>query len=118
MAEATRAQPAIEPLREVAIDHGHALGDIFFDNIFSDFAQHERIQSSTVQMQHAYQHLQQIIATQKQRLQDAQSRQKEATHSLLEARTELQRIRSEAFKNLREGNASAEGDPELPAYSA
>lgn len=38
MADASRAQPAIEPLREVTIDHGHFLGDIVFDNIFSDFA--------------------------------------------------------------------------------
>lgn len=103
---------------QVAIDHGHALGDILFDNIFSDFAQHERIQNSTMQMQQAYQHLQQIMAAQKQRLQDAQSRQKEASQQLQEARIELQRIRSEAFKNLDGVSAGVEGDPELPAYSA
>ncbi len=37
MADASRYQPAIPPLREVAIDHGHMLGDILFDNVFSDF---------------------------------------------------------------------------------
>ena len=120
MAEAIRAQPAIEQLREINIDHGHFLGDIVFDNIFSDFAQHDRIRTSTEQVQGAALHLQSIITAQKQRVSDANRQQKDSAQQLLDARAELQRIRAEAFERFNGGQlpVSEEGDPELPAYSA
>lgn len=75
VSEARRSQPAVPPLSEVTIDHGHLMGDILFDNVFSDFAQHNRIQESAAQMQKAMSHLQRIIAEQKQRTQAAQEQQ-------------------------------------------
>ncbi|KAK5175603.1 uncharacterized protein LTR77_000742 [Saxophila tyrrhenica] len=120
MADAARAQPAIPPLGEVAIDHGHVLGDIMFDNIFSDFAQHDRIRNSAMQMQQAMNHLQSIIKEQKGRVQDAQRLEKTALQQLEDSRIELQKIRSEAFERLagEGGQGAVGGDAKLPAYSA
>jgi hypothetical protein len=120
LADARRYQPAITPLRDVNINHGHVLGDILFDNIFSDFAQHERIEQSTLQMQQAMQHLLSIIAEHKQRMQEAQRREASASSQLEDARIELQKIRSEAFERLQSGggNETAGGDAELPPYAA
>ncbi len=79
-------------------------------------------------MQQAYQHLLSIVVEQKQRVQDAQRLEKTASQQLEDARVELQRIRSEAFERLAGASGSgfvganadgdAEGDAELPPYSA
>ncbi|EMC96809.1 hypothetical protein BAUCODRAFT_90072 [Baudoinia panamericana UAMH 10762] len=97
---AMRAQPAIKPLRAVNIDQGHFLSDVMFDNIFSDMAQHERIHQSEAQMQQAAEDFKAQLAEQVERLRDADAQAKQASQTLEEARSELQRIRAEAFERL------------------
>ncbi len=98
MDDARHSQPAIPTLSEVNIDNGHFMSDVLFDNIFSDMAQHDRIRNSTAQMDRALSHLGSIMSEQNARLQRAQEQHWQASKHLEDARTELQRIRSEAFE--------------------
>lgn len=89
------------------------------DTCSGNHRQHERIRNSAGQMQQAHQHLQKIIDAQKQRLLDATRQQKEAAQQLLDTRSELQRIRGEAFERLNTGQMlEGDGDAAPPAYSA
>lgn len=107
---AMRAQPAIQPLNEVNIDHGHLMSDVLFDNIFSDMAQHDRIKSAQAQMEKAGEQLKEESAKQDRRTQEAKGRLDEAGGVLEEARKRLQGVRSEAFEQY-----AGKGAP--PAYS-
>lgn len=82
-----------------------------FDNIFTDMAQHERIQQSEQQMQVAMNDLQAQLGEQQQRTQGAEAQLGEATTNLENARKELQRIRADAFNHI-----GTNGVPP-PAYS-
>ncbi|CZT19005.1 uncharacterized protein RCC_04850 [Ramularia collo-cygni] len=110
MEEARRNQPAIHPLSEITIDQGHLFSDVLFDNIFTDMAQHERIQQSEQQMQAAIHDLQIQLGEQQNRKQGADAQLRDAAGNLENAREELQRIRAEAFKHI-----GANGVPP-PAY--
>ena len=90
------------------------MGDVLFDNVFSDFAQHDRIKESQSQMQMAMDHLQSIIAEQKQRTQAAQEQQRQASRQLEDARSELQGIRSEAFERFASGGEHAFTNADAP----
>ena len=122
MDDARRSQPAIPALSEVNIDNGHFISDVLFDNIFTDMAQHERIVTSTGQVDRALSHLGRIVGEQNGRAQQAQEQHWQASRQLEDARVELQRIRSEAFDRV--GGASFDGGyygqsgAAPPAYTA
>lgn len=113
---AQRAQPAVQPLKDINIDQGHFFSDVMFDNIFTDMAQHDRIKSSQAEMHHAAEQLLGQIQEQQGRTSAAQEALKQAGEGLEAARRELQRIRAEAFGNLagQGGMAQAQAPP---AYS-
>lgn len=115
MSSAQSAQPAIQPLKEINIDQGHFFSDVMFDNIFTDMAQHERIQGSEAEMRAAIGHLRHQAGEQKGRVETAGRNVKQASEDLEAARKELQRIRAEAFARFA-GDGNAEVAP--PAYSA
>ena len=110
--EARRTQPQIKSLSGVNIDHGHIMSDVFFDNIFTDMAQHDRIKNSAAQLGRSVQELQVQLQEQNGRLKGAESQIKQASQQLESAREELQDIRGEAFERLA-GSADAP-----PLYSA
>lgn len=99
MMEARRVQPAIRDLGPMEIDHGHLMGDVIFDNIFSDAAQHDRIKQSDRQLKQAGERLKEERAAARQRVIRAQQEQDLVGSSLSRARDELQRFRAEAFRN-------------------
>ena len=49
--QAMRSSVEVQPLREMRIDQGHFLSDVVFDNLFTDMAQHERIEQSRAEIQ-------------------------------------------------------------------
>lgn len=100
MDEARRCQPAITHLREIHVDMGHFVSDVLFDNIFTDYAQHERIHASNAQLMEAIGQLETEISKQLRRSQDAKRALQLAKGGLEEARVELQNIRAEAFERL------------------
>lgn len=83
-----------------------------FDNIFTDMAQHDRIQQSEQQMQAAIHDLQTQLGEQQNRTQGAEGQLRDATGNLEGARKELQRIRAQAFNNV-----GASGAPP-PVYAS
>lgn len=100
MDEARRYQPAIMHLREIHVDMGHFVSDVLFDNIFTDYAQHERIHASNSQLMEAVSQLEMEICKQLQRSKEAKAALQQAKNVLEEARIELQNIRAEAFERL------------------
>ncbi|KAK4506093.1 hypothetical protein PRZ48_004058 [Zasmidium cellare] len=117
MDAAQRFQPAINPLNDITIDQGHMFSDVLFDNIFSDMAQHERIQQSEAQMVQALQQLKREIGEQRQRVGYAEQRVQGATGELERARGELQRIRAEAFQKVVGGGVETGVGAAPPAYA-
>ncbi|KAK6439741.1 hypothetical protein LTR95_004043 [Oleoguttula sp. CCFEE 5521] len=98
MNAARNLQPAIQPLDDVNIDMGHAMSDIFFDNVFTDMAQHERIQGSATQLQRAAEQLKEQIQLQLGRAGGVRDHLAQAKQDTENAREELQRIRAETFE--------------------
>ena len=116
MDEARRLQPAIQPLHDVNIDHGHMISDVMFDNIFSDMAQHDRIKSSAAQLGQAKDQLQEQIRAQLDRAGGAKAQLAQAQENMEAARLELQSIRAEAFEKVVGGGRVGGGDVQPPAY--
>jgi multidrug resistance efflux pump len=112
MEEARRIQPAIEPLTEISIDHGHFFSDVMFDNIFTDMAQHERIEGSNAQVNNALAHLKSQLHAQSSRQNAAEAALRDAAANLEGARKELQRIRAQAFETFGVNGAAP------PAYGS
>ncbi|WPG98146.1 Hypothetical protein R9X50_00093200 [Acrodontium crateriforme] len=98
--EAIRCQPAIQPPADVNINTNHMLSDVFFDNIFTDMAMHDRIKDSNAQLENAALALEKEINQQKQRVVGARGQVSQVSSDLENARKELQRVRAEAFERL------------------
>lgn len=117
MDNAQRLQPSIRPLSDITIDQGHMFSDVLFDNVFTDMAQHDRIEQSEQQMVQAMRQLQQQIGEQKGRAAEADRRVQGAVAELEAARGELQRVRAEAFERLAGGAGNGAGAAP-PAYTS
>jgi hypothetical protein len=117
MDEARRQQPAIVHLRTVHIDMGHLVSDVMFDNIFSDYSQHERIHESNNQLGEAMVQLKGQIELQMQRARGAVEALKGARAGMEEARAELQSIRAEAFERLAGGGSNVSAAAPPPSYA-
>lgn len=117
MDNAQRLQPAIRPLSDIMIDQGHMFSDVLFDNIFTDMAQHDRIEQSERQMVQAMQQLQRQIGEQRERAAEADRRVQGAAAELEAARGGLQRVRAEAFERLAGGGGNGAGSAP-PAYTS
>ncbi|KXT17658.1 hypothetical protein AC579_9048 [Pseudocercospora musae] len=113
--EARRIQPAIKPLSDITIDQGHFFSDVMFDNIFTDMAQHERIQKSEMEMRNAGQQLEAQALEQRNRCAEADKRKGQAGSDLEAARMELQRIRAEAFERVAGSGGLGEAPPRYQA---
>lgn len=99
--QVTQAQgfsPLVGDLPAVEIDHGHLLSDVFFDNIFSDLAFHDKIKSSAAKMRQAALRLDGIAAEAGVRARDLEVELKSKEEELREARVALQKIREKAFE--------------------
>ncbi|KAL7954563.1 hypothetical protein V8C34DRAFT_294038 [Trichoderma compactum] len=114
MMNAQRMDPAIKELPAVKISHGSLVGDVLFDNIFSDMDFHNKIKRSNAEVDRCAQVLKQEIQGVQQRHQGAEAEVKEWERHLKDARAALQTAREMAFERTLNGS----GGELPPAYSA
>ncbi|KAL9595987.1 MAG: hypothetical protein Q9219_006110 [cf. Caloplaca sp. 3 TL-2023] len=93
ISQARRLTPDIPGLGNSDFHRGHAMGDIFFDNIFSDMAQHVRIKSSQAQAEQVARVLKDLVIRGQQKNSQLQQDVDAASSRLGIARRELQQIR-------------------------
>ncbi|KAI1134491.1 hypothetical protein F5Y05DRAFT_206529 [Hypoxylon sp. FL0543] len=102
--QAQRISQHVRNLPSVSIAHGNLLGDVFFDNIFSDMIFHERIKDSWSDLQRAQESLRDQIGLANSRYQVAEQNMNAHAAALKLAREELQRARERIFERITSGN--------------
>jgi len=115
LAQAVDRQNAIGPFENVTVASGHVLGDVIFDNPFSDYQFREKIKKTHFQLRALYRQVKNEAQTQKLRTLDSKNNQGDAKAQLTSARSELEQIRREVFERVT-GVPCSVGTP--PAYDA
>lgn len=100
VAQAQRVSPMVRPLPAVNIAQGNLLGDVFFDNIFSDMAFHEKIQQSNLEVRHCSQSLNIDLMSATQRHMELLREADLKNEVVRQARVRLQRAREAAFQRV------------------
>lgn len=100
VAQAQQASPMVRPLPAVKIAQGNLLGDVFFDNIFTDMAFHEKIQQSNLEVRHCSQSLNIDLMSATQRQMELVREADQKNEVVRQARVRLQRAREEAFQRV------------------
>ncbi|KAH7034767.1 uncharacterized protein B0I36DRAFT_346657 [Microdochium trichocladiopsis] len=118
--QAQRLSPHVKDLPSVGIDHGNIMSDVFFDNIFTDMAFHDKIKNSRTQLQRAVAACEQQIDAARERSTAAQHEMQQRWDALLTARNQLQKAREQIFERVlggQQGQASAPAPPG-PSHAA
>lgn len=97
MSQASNLSSNVQPLPRVNIASGSLVTDVFFDNIFTDYAFHAKIKESEALLQRAADALQRNIQSASQRRSALSSQMTQTQSRLLEERRKLQKIREEIF---------------------
>lgn len=98
--QAQRVSPMVRPLPQVKIAQGNLLGDVFFDNIFSDMAFHEKIQQSNLEVRHCSQSLNIDLMSATQRHVELLREADQKNEVVRRARIKLQHSREAAFQRV------------------
>ncbi|KAL1876470.1 hypothetical protein Daus18300_002714 [Diaporthe australafricana] len=98
--QAQRVSPMVRPLPQVKIEQGNLLGDVFFDNIFSDMAFHEKIQQSNLEVRHCAQSLNIDLMSATQRHMELLREADQKNEVVRQARIRLQHSREAAFQTV------------------
>ncbi|KAI0841920.1 hypothetical protein F5Y06DRAFT_163704 [Hypoxylon sp. FL0890] len=109
--QAQRISQHVQDLPPVGIAHGSLMGDVFFDNIFTDMAFHEKIKASWSDLQRVQGALQDQMAPAKSRYQEAEQNMNTHAAALKSAREELQRARVRIFERITNCN---QGEQKIP----
>ncbi|KAI1415864.1 hypothetical protein F5Y13DRAFT_139238 [Hypoxylon sp. FL1857] len=109
--QAQRISPNVQDLPAVGIAHGSLMGDVFFDNIFSDMAFHDRIKASWSGLQRAQESLKDQMTLAKSRYQQAEQEMNAHAATLKAAREELQRARERIFERITNANQGEQNTP-------
>ena len=96
--QAQRMSPEVRQLPQVQIAQGNLMSDVFFDNIFTDMAFHEKIKQSQMEQEKAHEDLNGQLAAAKQRYDSLNQQLKQLAGNLENARVTLQQVRQEAFQ--------------------
>jgi len=115
MGQANRLQPAVGHLGEMKIAKQSLMGDVFFDNIFSDLNMRDEVIASRQQLQASQNRLTAEIKKEDERVKQVQVDLARAKRALGEKREELQKIRAAAFERL-SGNATVPNEAP-PTYA-
>ncbi|KAK6954809.1 hypothetical protein Daesc_004778 [Daldinia eschscholtzii] len=102
--QAQRASQKVQDLPAVGIAQGNLLSDVFFDNIFSDMAFHDKIKDSRASLDRARDSLRNQLALAKSRHQEAVQELVVHAESLKRAREELQNTRQAIFESVANGH--------------
>ena len=95
--QARRLSPEVHPMPQVNIAQGNLMSDVFFDNIFTDMAFHEKIKASPAEQEVAHRDLDAQFISAKQRLEYSKQQLKSLADHLESSRVALQQTRQEVF---------------------
>lgn len=98
--QAQRLEPLVPDLPTVGIDHGNIMSDVFFDNIFTDMAFHDKIKDSKMQLQKAVAACERSIDAARERSEVSQKEMASRWEALLQARNALQKAREQIFERV------------------
>ncbi|KAK0732438.1 hypothetical protein B0T21DRAFT_369009 [Apiosordaria backusii] len=107
VAQAQRMSPMVADLPPINIDQGNLMMDVFFDNIFTDMAFHDKIKASRASVIRAAMAMDGQVSAARQRLSGLEGELRMREQEMREAREKLQKVRERVFE-------SVEGGP--PAY--
>lgn len=96
--QAQRMSPAVRDLPEVRIDQGNVVRDIFFDNIFTDYAFHQKIKESRESVRRCAAAMDGLEAEAQARLSQTEEERKSKETEMQAARVALQKERENAFE--------------------
>lgn len=109
--QAQRASTMVRPLPPVRIAQGNLLGDVFFDNIFSDMAFHEKIQQSNLEVRNCAQSLNIDLMSATQRHMETLREADQKNEVVRQARVRLQKARENVFQRVSGRVASSSPSP-------
>ncbi len=98
--QAQRMNPLAGSLPEVSIDQGNLMADVFFDNIFTDLAFHDKIKASSAQVQQVAAVMDSLLAAAQARHQQLEAELRTRDKELQDARFALQKERERAFERV------------------
>lgn len=120
--QAQALMPEVRDLPVVDIAHGNLMSDVFFDNIFTDMAFHDKIHASVAMVDKCDKALNQEVQLALGRENDYRQNLATKEKNLQVARQALQKARQDAFERVLSGGASQPQDARLPeappAYAA
>ncbi|KAK1753574.1 hypothetical protein QBC47DRAFT_386762 [Echria macrotheca] len=103
--QAQRMSPLVGDMPHVDIEQGHLMSDVFFDNIFTDMAFHEKIKDSEARVAQAARYLDGMAAAAKQRQNEMDGLMRMKETDLQKARAALQKEREKAFEKVSASSA-------------
>ncbi|KXH68413.1 hypothetical protein CSAL01_00286 [Colletotrichum salicis] len=103
--QAQRMTPYIGDLPPININHGNLMGEVLFDNIFSDMAFHDEIKKSRMSIEKCAQVLSRYLHETRDRHMYLSREQKVRGERLESTRTALQKERERLFEQIAGGNA-------------
>lgn len=116
---AQQSSPFVRTLPPVSIAQGSMLGDVFFDNIYSDMAFHDKIHQSNLEMHRCTQALSVDLDSAKQRHMEMTRDAELKGAAMRKARMKLQKTREVAFERIAgPAGLSSVADIPPPSYTA
>ncbi|KZP19839.1 hypothetical protein FIBSPDRAFT_827660 [Athelia psychrophila] len=103
VSQAQRVQPAVRGIGHVEIAAGHVMGDIIFDNVFSDLAMQDRIDESQQQLKKSSGRLNHEVQAAREREAIVRSELEGVKGRLEEARKKLESVRASTFERVAGG---------------
>ena len=117
--QAQRYSSHVRALPEARISQGNLVGDVLFDNIFSDIEFHDKIKDSREEVRRCMVVLDAQIQEAGTRVQQEEVEMTRLSHELNDARAALQSARAGIFERLTGfGNARERSPPAPPKYDA
>lgn len=108
--QAQRMDPLVRDLPAVEIGAMQGiLGDVFFDNLATDYAMHQRIKEAAVAVRGAAGVLERTLAEADARLREMGEELRRCDKELQQARYDLQKVRERAFERLAEKERAEKG---------
>ncbi|KAK7447046.1 hypothetical protein VKT23_014256 [Stygiomarasmius scandens] len=98
--QAQRASPQVQPIPPLRVHEISMIGDVFFDNVFSDIAAHSKIERNKNELEQAHKRLKAELRAVKARAQQTGADLLEASEVLSDCRKELERFRRETFERV------------------
>ncbi|KAI1208039.1 uncharacterized protein F4807DRAFT_163003 [Annulohypoxylon truncatum] len=109
--QSQRMSQHVQNLPAIGIAGGSLLGDVLFDNIFSDMAFHERVKDSRAALERAQGFLLGQLSLAKSRHQEAEQDMNIHASTLETSRQELQKARERIFARIADSNATTRAPP-------